>query len=237
MSQKSTVQEIRNRFDHDVERFSVLQTGQSSTMDAPLTLEIISSAAALTNPNAAHILDIGCGAGNYTLKLLEKLPNIQAIDLIDLSQPMLSKAVERIAAVSSAIVTPNQTDMREFDFGQNKYDVVMAAATLHHLRTDEQWESVFTNVFNALKPGGTFWVSDLLAHDIAAVQQVLSHHYGNYLAEQKDEAYRDRVFAYVAKEDTPKPLSYQLRLLDKIGFSQVEILHKNSLFGAYVAVK
>ena len=32
-------------------------------------------------------------------------------------------------------------------------------------------------------------------------------------------------------------MSYQLRLLDKIGFSQVEILHKNTVFGAYVAVK
>ncbi|MEM8860279.1 MAG: class I SAM-dependent methyltransferase, partial [Chloroflexota bacterium] len=79
--------------------------------------------------------------------------------------------------------------------------------------------------------------SDLMAHDIPAVQQVLSLNYGNYLTELKDEAHRDHVFAYVAKEDTPKPMSYQVRLLDQVGFSQVEILHKNSLFGAYVAIK
>ena len=33
---KSTVDEIRERFDNDVERFSNLATGQSATIDAPL---------------------------------------------------------------------------------------------------------------------------------------------------------------------------------------------------------
>src|SRR5687767_3928615 len=33
---KSTVEEIRQRFDADVERFSTLETGQSATVDAPL---------------------------------------------------------------------------------------------------------------------------------------------------------------------------------------------------------
>ena len=73
---KSTVSDIRKRFDNDVERFSVLATGQSSTVDAPLVLELITSAAASVNPNGKNGLDIGCGAGNYSLKLLEKLPDL-----------------------------------------------------------------------------------------------------------------------------------------------------------------
>ncbi len=35
-----------------------------------LALELISEAAAATTPNAKRLLDVGCGAGNYTLKLL-----------------------------------------------------------------------------------------------------------------------------------------------------------------------
>ncbi|MFT5193080.1 MAG: tRNA (cmo5U34)-methyltransferase [Cellvibrionaceae bacterium] len=237
MTEKSTVEEIRHRFDNDVERFSVLQTGQSSTVDAPFTLEIISAAAAVTNPDASHILDVGCGAGNYTLKLLEKLPNIQHVDLIDLSRPMLDRATERIQAISSATVTAHQTDMREIDLGEERLDVIMAAATLHHLRTDAEWEAVFSGFYRALKPGGSFWVSDLLTHDIPALQTILWGKYGDYLTGLKDEAYRDHVFNYVGKEDSPRPMSYQMRLLDKIGFSAVEILHKNTVFGAYVAIK
>lgn len=237
MKNKSTVEEIRHRFDNDVDRFSELQTGQSSTVDAPLTLEIISAGAAASNPNADHILDVGCGAGNYTLKLLGKLPNIQKIDLIDLSLPMLERATERVGAVSNAKVTIHQSDMRELNLGENKFDVIMAAATLHHLRTDKEWEMMFRNFYNALKPGGSFWVSDLFTHEVSAVQEILWGKYGDYLTELKDEAYRDHVFDYVGKEDTPTPLSYQLRMLDKVGFSQAEILHKNTVFGAYVGIK
>ena len=38
---KSSVAEIRARFDNDVERFANLETGQSATVDAPLVLELI----------------------------------------------------------------------------------------------------------------------------------------------------------------------------------------------------
>src|SRR5262245_19619272 len=88
---KSTVDEIRQRFDADVERFSNLETGQSATVDAPLAMALVAQAAALSTPHARHVLDVGCGAGNYTLKLLEQIPNLD-VTLIDLSQPMLDRA-------------------------------------------------------------------------------------------------------------------------------------------------
>jgi ubiquinone/menaquinone biosynthesis C-methylase UbiE len=97
---KSTVEEIRQRFDNEVHRFENLQTGQTATIDAPLALELVAEAAATTNPQAKRLLDIGCGAGNYTLKLLERLPNLD-VTLVDLSKPMLDKADERIRRVST----------------------------------------------------------------------------------------------------------------------------------------
>jgi hypothetical protein len=42
---KSTVNEIRQRFDVDVERFSNLETGQSATVDAPLAMALVAQAA------------------------------------------------------------------------------------------------------------------------------------------------------------------------------------------------
>src|SRR5437868_9609742 len=92
---KSTVDEIRLRFDADVERFSNLETGQSATVDAPLAMTLIAQAAAATTPHARHVLDVGCGAGNYILKLLEHVPNLE-VTLIDLSRPMLDRALERV---------------------------------------------------------------------------------------------------------------------------------------------
>jgi tRNA (cmo5U34)-methyltransferase len=34
-------------------------------------MALVAEAAAATTPHARHVLDVGCGAGNYTLKLLE----------------------------------------------------------------------------------------------------------------------------------------------------------------------
>src|SRR5436305_2025639 len=96
---KSTVQQIRERFDNDVERFSQLETGQSATVDAPLVLEMIAQAASAVTPNAKSVLDIGCGAGNYTLKLLHRLPDLDCT-LLDLSRPMLDRANERVSAAT-----------------------------------------------------------------------------------------------------------------------------------------
>src|SRR3954453_21652258 len=95
-SQKATTEEIRARFDKDVARFSNLETGQQTTIDAPLTMELCTEAAKYAIPHAKELLDIGCGAGNYTLKMLTKIPDLNCM-LNDLSMPMLEKARERVA--------------------------------------------------------------------------------------------------------------------------------------------
>ena len=233
---KSTVDQIRTRFDNDVERFSNLETGQSSTVDAPLTLELITQAAAAATPRAIGVLDIGCGAGNYTLKLLRLLPDL-SVTLLDLSAPMLKRAVQRIEPATAGSITPIQADIREVVLGEARFDIIMAAAVFHHLRTDDEWETVFAKCHAALRPGGSFWISDLIDHETAAVRALMWERYGDYLAHLKDEAYRDHVLAYVEQEDTPRPLLYQVDLLRRVGFRSVEILHKNSCFAAFGAIK
>jgi tRNA (cmo5U34)-methyltransferase len=233
---KSTVEEIRQRFDADVERFSNLETGQSATVDAPLAMALIAEAAAATTPHARHVLDVGCGAGNYTLKLLESLPNLDAT-LIDLSQSMLDRARERVGRATAGRITTIQADIREVRLQDGGFDVVVAAAVLHHLRTGQEWRDVFTAFHRALRPGGSVWVFDLVESSIPAVGRLVRRRYGEYLTRLKDEAYRDHVFAYVEKEDTPRPLIFQLDLLRQAGFAQVEVLHKNVCFAAFGAVK
>jgi tRNA (cmo5U34)-methyltransferase len=233
---KSTVDEIRQRFDADVERFSNLETGQSATVDAPLAMALIAQAAAATTPQARHVLDVGCGAGNYTLKLLESLPNLD-VTLIDLSQPMLERATQRVRQATAGRITPIQGDIREVALLDGQFDIVLAAAVLHHLRTDHEWHDVFTAFHRALRPGGSVWIFDLVQSSIPAVQQLMRKQYGDYLTRLKDEFYRDQVFAYIEKEDTPRPLLFQLDLLRQIGFAQVEVLHKNVCFAAFGAVQ
>ncbi|RYX85054.1 class I SAM-dependent methyltransferase [bacterium] len=233
---KSTVEQIRERFDNDVERFSNLETGQAATMDAPLSLQLVVQAAAALRPDGKSVLDVGCGAGNYTLQLLQRVPNLDCT-LVDLSCPMLRRAKERVGAVTSGTVTAVQADVRELELGGEKYDYILAAAVLHHLRTDEEWEATFAKFFRALKPGGSVWIVDLVYHSTVAVQEMMWARYGDYLVGLKDEKYRDHVYAYIEQEDTPKPLVYQLELLRKVGFNEVEVLNMSTCFAAFGGVK
>src|SRR5271154_6815496 len=96
-TRKLSVEEIRTRFDGEVERFSNLATGQVATVDATLCLELVTKAAADCNPQGLQALDVGCGAGNYSLKLREYLPEVR-INLVDLSQAMLDRARQRLGS-------------------------------------------------------------------------------------------------------------------------------------------
>ncbi len=236
LDKKSSVQAIQKRFDNDVERFSNLTTGQTATIDAPLAMELITATAvAVTNP-INRILDIGCGAGNNTLKLLELVGTAEC-HLLDLSLPMLEKAQSRITAIGNQVIQLFHGDFREVDLAFEAYDVVIAAAVLHHLRNDQDWEAAFAKLYAITAPGGSVWITDLIAHENPTVQALMWRRYGDYLTELGGTEYRDKVFRYIDLEDSPRPVTYQLDLLRKVGFRQVDILHKNACFAAFGAIR
>ena len=233
---KSTLSEIQHRFDNEVERFSNLETGQISTIDATLSLELLTQAAAVCCPEAKNILDLGCGAGNYSLKLLEIIPDFDST-LIDLSQPMLNKANERISKISKGKITTFQTDFLNMELPDDSFDIAVTGAAMHHLRLDEEWETVFSKIYKSLKKGGCFWISDLIKHDYPAIDRLMWKRYADYLEGVGGKAYQENVFAYIAKEDTPRSVIYQLEVLQKVGFSYVDVLHKNSNFSVFGGIK
>jgi tRNA (cmo5U34)-methyltransferase len=233
---KSTVQEIRERFDNDVERFSHLETGNTAQVDSVLSLELIAEAAAVATPGARSLLDVGCGAGNYSIKVLERIPSLD-VTLLDLSHPMLERAHQRVSAATSGRVRTAQADIREAELGEAQFDVIVASAVLHHLRADEEWRAVFAKLHRTLRPGGTLWIYDLLQHAMPEIERVMWTRYGRYLTGMKDESYRDHVFAYVEHEDTPRPLAWQLELMRATGFGDIDVLHKNVSFAAFGARK
>lgn len=234
---KSTIKEIEERFNHDVERFSNLETGQQSTVDASINMELITEGIARRYPKLQSALDIGCGAGNYSVRLAQKRPNAN-YTLVDLSKPMLDRALHRVGAETNGKVDVHKGDFRSVDLGARKFDVIIATAVLHHLRDDGDWEAAFSRLYGLLNEGGSLWVFDLVQQSDPDLRAYFYHDlYGNYLTSLKDKSYRDHVFAYIEKEDSPRSLMYQLNLLEKVGFKRVDVLHKNLCFASFVGFK
>lgn len=233
---KSTVSEIRERFDNDVERFSNLETGQLSTIDAKVSLELITEAAKRIVPDAENLLDVGCGAGNYSLMMLTKIPGLNCT-LVDLSKPMLDKAKERVLPKTKGAVQIIESDIREAALPENHFDIILAGAVLHHLRDDRDWETTFEKLFRLLKPGGCLMISDLVTQHSGSLNKYIWEKYGEYLEGIGGADYKTKVFDYIEKEDSPRSVIYQLDLMKKVGFSNVDILHKNLCFAAFGGVK
>ena len=233
---KSTVEQIKERFDNSVERLSNSEIGNTAQMDSVLSMALIGEAASLTTPHAKSVLDVGCGGGNYVLKLLEHLPTLD-VTLLDLSRPMLERARERVQQVGTGAITLMQGGIREVDIGREQFDIIVASAVLHHLREESEWELVFAKLYQALKPNGSLWIYDLVEQIIPELNATMHRIHSDYLVEHYDEAYRDTVFGWIEMEDSPRPLMYQLDLMRSVGFRTVDVLHKHSRFATFGGVK
>lgn len=80
-------------------------------------------------------------------------------------------------------------------------------------------------------------ISDLITQDTELLSNYTWELYGDYLEKVGGADYRKKVLEYVAMEDSPRSMNYQLDLMKKVGFSRVEILHKNICFGAFGGIK
>ncbi|MDR2441251.1 MAG: class I SAM-dependent methyltransferase [Planctomycetaceae bacterium] len=234
--EKISIEELRCQFDGEVERFSNEQTGQTSSVDAPLILSIFETSIGRMYPNAQRLLDIGCGAGNFSLRITRKLPHLK-LTLLDLSTKMLQKAKERLLAENFNVEETIQTDIAQTELPNEKFDIVVAAASLHHIRTQQGWKNVFNQIYRSLIPGGSFWMSDLIRHENEAIEMLQKERYAEYLCGLRDQSYQQHVFEYIDRSDTPETLAFLIRTLEESGFRQIDIIHKNIVFAALVAVK
>lgn len=150
---------------------------------------------------------------------------------------MLDKALERVSQKTKGNVSTVQGDIRAVNLTENSYDIILAGAVLHHLRDDKDWETTFEQLFKLLKSGGCLMISDLITQDTEVLNTYTWERYGDYLEGLEGKEYRKKVLAYVEKEDSPRSMNYQLDLIKKVGFKDVEILHKNMCFGAFGGIK
>jgi tRNA (cmo5U34)-methyltransferase len=236
LHEKSTVEQIRQRFDADVERFSNLETGQQAAMDAEIILDVVARSAACHLRPEGKLLDLGCGAGNFTLRVLQQVSPLNCV-LVDLSRPMLDRAESRIKGINSGGARTIQSDIRSIELEPESFDVILAGQVLHHLRENGEWESMFTHLYEWLAPGGMLFVADFVIFDHPDIQSVMQSRYARHLEKIGGTEYRDKVLAYCEAEDSPRSVKYQFDLLRQSGFREFDVLHRNALFVAFYARK
>lgn len=233
---KMTLDEIRKKFDEKVDYYSNAEAGQENTPDAAAVLDMIMASIKDLDSAPESICDLGCGAGNFSLRLSRQHPGV-FVDLVDLSSAMLERAVSRVSDAGGIVQTVTQGDINSIQLPENRYDIIVSGACLHHLREEEDWERVIGGIFRALKPGGSFWYWDLVDHEHPSVRKIQYQRWGKHLSEYKDDTYRDYIFVECEKEDSPRSIPFITSKMMKSGFYSWDVLHKNAVFSALVAFK
>lgn len=104
------------------------------------------------NVSGRRLLDVGCGTGEWTLKIAQEGFEVTGIDLSDSMLAVASnKALE--AGISIKLF---QQDMAETSGFEPFNIITIFCDSLNYLETEEAVKSTFHNMFDLLHPGGLF---------------------------------------------------------------------------------
>jgi 2-polyprenyl-3-methyl-5-hydroxy-6-metoxy-1,4-benzoquinol methylase len=108
--------------------------------------------ASLVPAGATELLEIGCGLGRLTRALASGGRTVTGMDL---SPEMIARA--RGQSANAQNVTFLYGDFLEHDFGSQRFDFIVSAATLHHVPEDV----AVPRMAALLLPGGRLVIHDL----------------------------------------------------------------------------
>jgi trans-aconitate 2-methyltransferase len=136
-------------------------------LNAPMTQRGNDAVARLQLRGDETVLDAGCGTGEVTATLLERLPQGRVVAL-DGSRQMLEAARERFAG--DARVSYVYADLTQPLPLDEPVDAIVSTSTFHWVRDHE---ALFHHLAAVLKPGGQLVVDCGGAGNIAAVLAIL----------------------------------------------------------------
>jgi tRNA (cmo5U34)-methyltransferase len=179
-----------------------------------------------------RILELGCGTGELSLKILQRFPDAQIIAL-DYSPRMLQFAANKI---TTSGYQHRWTGM-EADFGEwadypdklnlgSNFDACVSSFAIHHLH-DEMKHKLFQQIAASLTPDGYFWNADPVLPESPAIAEVYkaareewATQQGTTLTDVRAKLGNSTTQGY-SSQDQLATLDTQLNMLTTSGFKTV----------------
>jgi 2-polyprenyl-3-methyl-5-hydroxy-6-metoxy-1,4-benzoquinol methylase len=148
----------------------------AQTVVAALTKHILPLSPGLRDQLQAGIqaLDIGCGSGKAICKLAELFPNshFTGYDICEDAIAAARAEASQLNLTNVTFETRDNTQINEVDH----YDLLTAFDVIHDQKSPS---IVLEQVYQAIKPGGTFLMQDIRASSF--VEKNLDHPLGSFL--------------------------------------------------------
>lgn len=160
----------------------------------------------------ARILDLGCGTG---LELMEtfRLNPTARVTGVDLAPGMLNALRGKFPDKALELVCGSYFDV---PFGVEEYDAAVSVESLHHF-TQAEKIPLYARLHAALKPGGTFILTDFFA----STDEIERERRAELLRLRREQHIEDGQFYHF---DTPLTVLHEIEALRTAGFTTVENL-------------
>lgn len=166
----------------------------------------------LPHTEGALVLDLGCGTGLELEYYFPKNPTAK-ITGIDLAPGMLQTLKEKFPEKELDLIQGSYFDV---ELGQECFDAVVSVESLHHF-TGEEKLPLYEKVWEALKPEGTFVLTDYFS----LTDQEELFHRQELLRLKREQGIEDHEFYHY---DTPLTVEHEMDVLRQAGFTKVEVL-------------
>ncbi len=196
--------------------------------------EMLNAIARCIPSTSRRILELGCGTGELTIKILKRCPDAEII-AVDYSPRMIDFARGKIAQAGYK----NRWQGIEADFGEwanypEKFDIgagfdgCVSSLAIHHLK-DDMKSNLFKRIGQSLGDGGYFWDADPVLAESPALSEVYkaigeewATQQGIELAEVRAKIGKSSTYGY-SNQDQLASLEHHLQMLVDAGFATVAV--------------
>lgn len=210
--------------------------------------EMLATIARCIPVSAERVLELGCGTGELSVKLLQNCPQATVIAL-DYSPRMLEYARGKIEATGYG----KRWRGIVMDFGAwaagetaqgigSRFDACASSLAIHHLVNPMKLK-LFERIRASLNPGGSFWNADPVAIESPAlsdvyqsVREAWASDCGTTLAQVRTNMGQSNPYGY-SSQDQLATLEEHWQMLKAAGFESVSVPWKYfglAVFGGFV---
>jgi SAM-dependent methyltransferase len=219
---------------------------------AEVQLEVMLRLIEATGVVVTAVLDLGCGDGLLGQLVLDRYPAAHGV-FLDFSAPMLAAAAKRLAEYE-------RVTLIEADYGREgweehlslqspgsslQFDVIVSGYSIHH-QADGRKRELYVELFNLLRPGGSFInIEHVASHsewgkgvfDEMFIDSLYRYHQQNGKGRSRAEVAHDFYNRPDKEANILAPVESQCEWLRQIGFERVDCYQKLFELAVFGGVK